>query len=142
MTIVNSVEEMTAEWFTGVLAGELGSTRVESAAIEQLGGGAFARMLRASLTYDGPTSAPPSVIVKIPSTDPGSFGMAKAMGMYDLEVSFYRDVAPLVPEMSIPQCFAGESDPESGLFTLVLADLSAVAKPLPNVGMGSTVEEM
>jgi hypothetical protein len=142
MTIVNSVEEMTADWFTAALAAELGSARVETTAVEQLGGGAFARMLRATLTYDRPTQAPSSVIVKIPSTDPGSFGMAKAMGMYDLEVSFYRDLAPLVPEMSVPRCFAGESDPESGQFTLVLADLSAVAKPLPNVGMGSTVEDM
>lgn len=142
VTIVNSEAEMTAEWFAGALAGVLGSARIESVQTEQLGGGAFARMFRTTLTYDGPTDAPSSVIVKIPSTDPGSFGMAKAMGMYDLEVSFYRDVAPLVPEMSIPACFAGESDPESGLFTLVLADLSTAAKPLPNVGMGSTVEDM
>ncbi|GAA0617537.1 hypothetical protein GCM10009547_19740 [Sporichthya brevicatena] len=142
MTIVNSVEEMTADWFTAALADVLGDARVTAVSTEQLGGGAFARMIRASLSYDGETTAPASVIVKIPSTDPGSFGMAKAMGMYDLEVSFYRDVAPLVPGMSIPTCYLGESDPTSGLFTLVMADLTGVAAPIPNVGAGSTVEEM
>lgn len=144
MTIVNSPEQMTADWFTQVLgtADVLGSARVSSVEIEPVGGGAIARMVRAGLSYDAATSAPASVVVKFPSDDPGSFGMAKALGMYELEVNFYRDVAPLVPEMSMPRCYAAESNPDTGMFTLVLADLSGVAQPLAQVGAGTLSEEM
>ena len=66
MTIVNSIEEMTADWFNEVLAESLGSARVASATTEMFGGGAFAQMVRATLTYDGTTALPPTMIVKFP----------------------------------------------------------------------------
>src|SRR5581483_4746193 len=142
--IVTSTAEMTADWFNDILsaAGATGGARVTRAATAPIGGGAIARMVRATLTYDGPTSGPESVVVKFPSDDPGSRGLAKALGMYEVEVSFYRDVAPLVPEMSIPHCLAAEADAGSGMFTLVLEDLSSVTAPLANVGAGSSTQDM
>jgi hypothetical protein len=69
------------------------------------------------------------VIVKFPTDDAGSLGLAQAMGMYELEVHFYKDIAPLVGAMGIPRCFLAEHDPESGMFTLVLEDFSGRARP-------------
>jgi aminoglycoside/choline kinase family phosphotransferase len=83
----------------------------------------MSRSVRVKLTYDGPTSAPPQVIVKFASEHPGSLALATALNMYELEVGFYRDIAPLT-EMRIPQCHLADFDPISKAFTLVLEDLS------------------
>jgi len=81
-------------------------------------------MVRAKLTFASQTDAPSSVVVKFPTDDQGSLGLALAMGMYELETRFYQDVAPLLTDMGLPRCFASELDADSGLFTLVLEDLS------------------
>jgi aminoglycoside/choline kinase family phosphotransferase len=44
--------------------------------------------------------------------------------MYELEVHFYQDIAPLLDTMNLPRCYYAERDEESGMFTLVLEDLS------------------
>ena len=122
--IVIGADALSADWFTSVL----GST-VTDVEIEPVGGGLIARMVRARLHYDADTDAPDSVVVKFPTDDQGSLGLALAMGMYELEVHFYQDVAPHLGEMSIPRCYLAEHDPSSGMFTLVLEDLSGVTKP-------------
>lgn len=134
--IVSSGASLTADWFASVLtdAGLLDGARVARVDTAPIGGGAFGRMVRAQLTYEGTTDAPSSVVVKFPTDDPGSLGLALAMGMYELEVRFYQDVAPLLTDVGIPACYAAAVDPASGLFTLVLEDLSELASPLANLG--------
>jgi Phosphotransferase enzyme family len=129
--IVTSSDALTADWFTSVLrdAGLAEGASVVEARVEPVGGGLIARMVRAELTYDTSTDAPGSVIVKFPTDDQGSLGLALAMGMYELEVHFYRDVAPMLSEMSIPRCHLAEIDSDSGMFTLVLQDLSGRTRP-------------
>lgn len=139
---VTEPDGMTADWFTHVLTGVglLGGTRVFDVEIEPVEGGVIARMVRAKLSYDGENAAPASVVVKYPSDDPGSFGLAQAMGMYELEVDFYQDIAPLVPGMSIPKCYLAQLEPESGRFVLVLDDLGPVTRP-GDVLTASTLDE-
>jgi hypothetical protein len=140
--MLTSPEQMTADWFELVLtkAGVLDGGRVTSVAIEPITGGAIARMVRASLTFGGELGAAPrSVVVKYPTDDPGSLGVAKAMGLYELEVRFYQDIAPLVPGMSIPTCYLAEIDEESR-FVLVLEDFGGRAKP-GDVFTPSTIDE-
>jgi aminoglycoside/choline kinase family phosphotransferase len=130
--IVMGADALSADWFSSVLGASV--TDVE---LEPVGGGLIARMVRARLSYDidtdtdtdADTDAPSSVVVKFPTDDQGSLGLALAMGMYELEVHFYQDVAPLLGEMSIPRCYLAEHDSESGMFTLVLQDLSSSTKP-------------
>lgn len=119
--VVTSAEHLDAAWFSDVLGAP-----VTEVAVEPIGGGLMARMVRAQLSSTG--EVPASVIVKFPTDDPGSLGVAQAMGLYELEVSFYRDVAPLLPDLHAPRCHAGEID-EHGMFTLVLEDLSASTRP-------------
>ena len=128
--IVTSVDDLTPEWFTTALADARvsGGATVVNAEVERFGTGMIARMARARLTYDIETDAPGSVLVKFPTDDQGSLGLALAMGMYELEVCFYQDVAPLLGSVSVPRCFLAEHDEVSGMFTLVLEDLSETTR--------------
>ena len=76
---------------------------------------------RASFDVATPVSGlPRSVVVKIPSADPGLRALL-AKG-YQVEVHFYRELAPTV-KVDVPHCHLalGSSD---GSFTLVLEDLA------------------
>ena len=121
--IVSDSGELTADWFTAALG-----TPVSAAEIEPVEGGLIARMARARLSYEDGNEGPESVMVKYPTDDEGSFGLAVATGMYELEVSFYRDVAPLITA-SIPTSYFAEYDPESHAFTLVIEDFTGRARP-------------
>lgn len=130
--MISSPDELTPEWFATVLgnAGVLDGASVTDVKHEQVSGGVIARMVRATLTYSGDApDAPKSLIVKYPTDDPGSLGVAQAMGLYDQEVRFYQDIAPLVPEMSIPASYLAEIDDSGARFTLVLEDFGGRTKP-------------
>jgi aminoglycoside/choline kinase family phosphotransferase len=129
--IVTGADQLTPDWFTTVLAdaGAADGARVTDARVESVGAGLMARMVRAELSYDTYTEAPSSVVVKFPTDDQGSLGLALAMGMYELEVHFYQDIAPLLESISVPNCYLAELDDDSGMFTLVLEDLSARTRP-------------
>ena len=121
--IVTDGADLTAEWFTTALG-----TPVSAVEIEPVEGGLIARMARARLSYEDGVEGPESVMVKYPTDDEGSLGLAVATGMYELEVSFYRDVAPLVTA-SIPTSHFAEYDPASHAFTLVIEDFTGRARP-------------
>lgn len=124
--IITAPEHLTSEWFTKVLRESDvlgGDATVTDVALEPVGNGVMARSQRATLTYDADGAGPASVVVKYPTDDQGSLGVAKAMRLYELEVAFYADVAPMVTA-TIPECFLAEHDEATGTFTLVLEDLS------------------
>lgn len=123
-------EGMTAEWFTALLheAGALDGGRVESVTLEPFGGGVMTNMVRARLGYAG-VAGPASLLVKYPSDDEGNVAIAQLMGLYELEVRFYRDIAPRLPEMSLPRCYAAQLEEGTSRFTLALEDRSANTKP-------------
>lgn len=124
--LATSPEQMSLEWFRTVLgsAGLLAESDLSGVEIEPVAGGVIARMVRARLTYAGPTSAPGSVLVKYPSDDPGSYGLAQAMGMYELETRFYQDVAPMLPDMGLARCYLAQLAEDATTFNLVLEDLA------------------
>ncbi|WP_293002206.1 phosphotransferase [Mycobacterium sp.] len=126
LPFVRTPEEMSVDWFRAVLnrSGQLGEADLESVELEPVGGGVIARMMRATLTYSGPTSAPASLVVKYPTDDPGSYGLAQAMGMYELEARFYQDIASLVPDMGLARCYLAQLAEDATTFNLVLEDLS------------------
>lgn len=142
MSIVADVRELTPEWFTSALGGDRrhGRGRVLKADVEPMNIGAMCQMVRAELHWDTGTSGPASVIVKFPTTEASTLGLARAMGMYGLEVGFYRDLLPRLGPVSVPTCYAAVIDPETSLFTLVLEDLSGRARP-GDVLTESTPEE-
>lgn len=125
--VVSSSDQLTPEWFTRALGS--GGATVTDVQLEQVGGGAMCRMVRASLTWDATDGSPDSVIVKFPTSDLGTLALAQAMRMYELEVRFYRDLLPHLADVSTPTCLFAELDDATGAFTLVLTDLSGRTRP-------------
>lgn len=129
--IVTGPEGLTPAYFTTVLrrSGDLDpGVVVVGLERESIGNGLMARSQRVTLAYDTPGAGPASVVAKYASEDPGSFAVARAARLYESEVAFYRDVAPSVTA-HIPRCHLAEHDPASGMFTLVIEDLTARARP-------------
>lgn len=124
---VANIEELDVDWFRRVLAGtgHSAATDLSEVALEPVSGGLMARMVRAVLSYARPGSSPESLLVKFPTDDAGSLGVAHAMSMYELETRFYQDIAPLVPDMGLPRCYLAELSDDVKRFTLVLEDLSS-----------------
>lgn len=142
MSIVDTVDGLTPAWLTSALrrrATITGDTRVESARSTVIGTGQLGHVVRTALSYAGDGEGPPTVVVKLPSTDAGSRGLGAAMGVYEAEVRFYQHIAPLITAR-VPHLYSGAVDPESGRFTLVIEDLGPTAVPGDMI-KGSTPEQ-
>jgi aminoglycoside/choline kinase family phosphotransferase len=140
--LVATAQELTVDWFRRVLgtAGLLAEADLSAVELQPVSGGLMARMVRAVLRYAGATSTPESVLVKFPTGDAGSLGVAQAMSMYELETRFYQDIAPLVPDMGLPECYLAQLSDDAKQFTLVLEDLGSDLRA-GDVLRASTVEE-
>jgi hypothetical protein len=125
--IADTVADLTPGWFTAVLreGGTIAAgDSVTSVHAEPIGTGQVGLVALAHLEYDTPAPGAPSrLIVKLPSPDAGSRGMAVAMGLYEAEVRFYEEIAPRLGA-AIPRMHWGAVDPPVGRFTLVIDDLS------------------
>lgn len=86
-----SAEDLTAR----LLRAGVGSGPVTVVETAPIGNGVMAQAVRVALAWAG--DGPASVVVKTASSDPGSLAMATALRMYEVEVGFYRDIAPLLP---------------------------------------------
>jgi hypothetical protein len=129
--IVDTIEELTPGWFTGTLRD--GGTLSSAAAVsevrsELMGNGQVGMVVRCELGYDGDApDAPESVVVKLPSAEPGNRQIGIAMGLYENEVRFYREVAPQAG-ITVPRLHWGDVEPASGRITLVIDDLTTCAE--------------
>ncbi len=88
-----------------------------------VGTGQMGTSVRYTLGWDGGARGPRSVVCKFASTDPTSRSTGLTLRTYEVEVSFYRDVARTVG-MRIPACHFAEIDLATGEFVLVLEDLA------------------
>lgn len=126
-TIASTLDDLTPLWFTTVLrdGGALKpAPTVEHADTQLIGTGQLGIVARTRLTYKSGTRGPASVVVKLPSTDPGSRQLGVAAGVYEAEVRFYQQIAPTV-DIRVPALYWADLDPATGRFTLVLEDLGA-----------------
>lgn len=105
----------------GLLVGDGAVLDVQASPI---GTGQMADSVRLAFTYEeGVEGAPPSVVVKLPSTDDRSRTTGRMMRAYEVEVGFYNEVARTV-DMRTPVCHLAAIDLESHDFVLLLEDLS------------------
>src|SRR5262245_48332624 len=84
------------EWLTSVLrqAGLLERSAVAGFTAETVGTGQMGTSVRYRMHYDGQAAhAPPTVVCKFASADPTSRATGLALRTYEVEVSFYRDLA-------------------------------------------------
>ncbi|WP_206051770.1 phosphotransferase [Nocardioides ferulae] len=113
-----TADELDAAWLTSALGHP-----VTDASVERVGAGQIGACFRARLSGPGVEAGqlPASVLVKLPSEDPGS--RAILAGVYRTEVGFYREVADTVA-VAVPACLAATEVSDDGRFTLVLEDLA------------------
>jgi len=141
--IVHNPEELTAERMESILRHAKvlgGERRITRCDIQATGTGQMGTVVRASLHYDGDAqSAPDSVIVKLASEDSVARQTGMAMGIYQSEVNFYKDIAPHTA-MSVPECHFSGIDPAEGWITIVMKDLGKTAQQ-GDVLAGGTVKQ-
>jgi hypothetical protein len=140
--LVNDPAQMTLDWFKLALGSQ---TNIDVAALsdvvlEPIEGGLASKMVRARFSYNRQTDSPQSVVVKYPTNNPSALGMAAAMNMYVLECRFYREIAPLVPKLSVPRSYLVSLDESGKNFNLVLEDVAVRAQP-GDVLRASSVDE-
>lgn len=116
--VIRRPDELSAEW----LRDALGSGPVASFSVQAIGTGQMSDSFRVSLAYEGGgRGGPESVVLKVAATDETSRATGIALGIYEREVRFYREVAPGV-EGPIADCHHAAFDPDEGWFTLLLQD--------------------
>lgn len=127
--IVSTPEKITPDWLTEVLRAndKLPEGRVTDAQWQIIGTGKMGDNARYTLSYDGDYDAPVSVIAKLPAADETARSMAGAMGAYQKEVMFYRELAPLT-SMQTPEIYCAEVNVDGTEFIILMEDL-APAEP-------------
>lgn len=128
--IPGGIAEVTPGWIEQTLQADLPGCRVESITVKRIGEGIgfLGELGRVNLTYAGepPANAPASVIVKLPTNVPEPRGMAAALGFYEREVGFYRDLSR-ESDIRVPHAYYHAFEPETAAFALVLEDFPGAA---------------
>jgi hypothetical protein len=125
------VEQINADWLRASIRPPDAATfsNLISVRAERLGEGVgmLSSLHRLHLGYaPGAAPGPATVVAKLPSSVPEVLQMARAWGLYQREVLFYRDVAPTVG-LRVPKAYVTEFDPETHDFAMVMEDLSSAA---------------
>jgi hypothetical protein len=124
--VPSSVHDGLQEWLALVLQDHGELTRADATAIG-LGEGFVGQLARVTLEWaDHRPEAPSSVIVKLPTADPGGRAVGQMMGLYERESRFYAELAGEVP-VRVPRCYANVADPATDVWALVLEDLAPLA---------------
>ena len=76
-----------------------------------------------------------SVIVKLPTLDPGGRNVGMMMGVWEREARFYEEVAPLLG-VRVPQVHVNRA--EGGDYVLVMEDLAPFAPRGPGARCHTT----
>ncbi|MBI5289839.1 MAG: phosphotransferase [Chloroflexi bacterium] len=120
-------EQVTDAWLTAVLrrAGVLDGARVAAHTNDLLEfQGAAGVVARFGLSYDGVTTAAPrSLVAKFASPYEPIRALMHTFGGYAREIEFYRQFGA-DPGIPVPHCFHAEIDSASGVFVLLLEDMS------------------
>jgi hypothetical protein len=116
-------QELTADFLTHALASHLGGTAVTAVAATPVGTGQVSDSYRLSLSYDGPSDMPPTIIAKVPAADAASRTAARAFRTYEIEASFYGQLAPGLP-VALARCYYAAYDPGPDEYVVLLEDLA------------------
>ena len=120
---IQRATDLDAAWCTAALAAELGGATVTALSTTPVGTGQVADTLRLHLTYDRPAAGPPTLIAKVPSADETSRVAARMTRTYEIEASFYRDLAAALP-VRAPRCHYADHDPDTDGYVVLLEDVA------------------
>jgi hypothetical protein len=114
--VIERPDDLSASWLTDTTGAP-----VADFTAERIGTGQMSECYRVQLTYAGGGSGPESVVLKVAATDPVSRQTGLALGLYEREVRFYRDIAPRLGGPIAP-CLHAAIDTSTGVFDLLLGD--------------------
>ena len=118
---------LTAEFLTAALAPRLLGTVVTAADPVPVGTGQVSDSYRIRLSYDGPADLPATIIAKVPAADPASRNAARIFRTYEIEASFYQQLAARLP-VALATCYYAAYDAGPDDYVVLLEDL-APAEP-------------
>ncbi len=132
MDVPRSFDEITALWLDGALRSAAPGDRpavdatVAAVAVEPLGAsvGLLGDLARLRVDYERGTG-PATMIVKLPTTDPGGHEVGAMLRAWAREVAFYTEVAPASPGARVPRCYAALGDDDAERWVVVLEDCPA-----------------
>ena len=116
-------QELTADFLTRALGSRLGGTAVTAVAATPVGTGQVSDSYRLALAYDGPADLPSTIIAKVPAADAASRTAARVFRTYEIEASFYSQLAPGLP-VALAKCYYAAHDPEPDEYVVLLEDLA------------------
>ena len=90
-----------------------------------VGVGIVSLLRRLDVQYDPAHAGPRTIILKLPHSSPEVRAAPVALGLYEREVGFYREVAATTP-IGTPRCYWSSFDPETHDFALLLEDIAAL----------------
>jgi hypothetical protein len=122
--------DITPGWLGEVL--ELPVSAISVRTIAE-GAGFMGRLAVVDVEYAPDCDGPASVVVKLPTDEPGGVALGQMLRLWEREARFYMDLARHLP-VRTPRCYWAGGEPESGIFGLVLEDLSALVNPDQLVG--------
>ena len=122
--LVQGADDLTVDWCNAALGPSLAGGRVVAVTARPVGTGQVADTVRLQLTYDGAgTPGPATLVAKVPSADETSRAGARFSRTYEIEASFYRDLAPSLP-VRTPTCHHAAHDPETDGYVVLLEDVA------------------
>jgi len=121
--LIDGAEDLTVEWCNAALRKRLGERRVVGLRTVSVGTGQVADTVRLHLEYDEPDAGPPTLVAKVPSADETSRAGAAATRTYEVEASFYRDLAAALP-VRTPDCWYAAHDAATNAYVVVLEDVA------------------
>jgi hypothetical protein len=122
LTVPGGIGDLTAEWLAAVLAERADGARVTGLVAVPIARGRVSDSVRLVPTWDRPTAAPPSVVAKVPSSDQVSRLSGFATGTFEVEATFYTDLASTVG-VSRPTCYFAHYSRSQAGYAVVLEDL-------------------
>ena len=142
MEMPTTLNAVSTDWMTEVLRGSgaiATSSSVTAIDVNDIGEGTgiFGEIGRVAITTSG-GDGPGTVIVKMPCVEPENLAVAHALGIYEREVRFFEDVAP-VTKLRIPTCHLAHLADDGG-FVLVLEDLT-VDYEMGDQVVGATLDQ-
>jgi hypothetical protein len=136
MSVPKDLDGVDAVWVESALVSAGLDIGVESVDVEQIavGDGYIGLLGRIAITYSkGGASAPASLIVKLPSPEPGPQMLGTMLRLWEREGRFYRELAPHL-DVRTPACYLSEEDPADQRVVLLLEDLTEFDRPDQLVG--------
>ncbi|MEM8766894.1 MAG: phosphotransferase [Pseudomonadota bacterium] len=130
--IPKTIADVSSAWLGEVLGAEIRDHKPTQ--IGQ-GVGLMGDIYRVALSYaEANTQAPATVVVKLPSSFEENRAQGVALGMFEAEVRFYRELAPHIA-VGMPAIYHAEIEAGTAEFVIVMEDLSALTLVDQSEGM-------